>query len=192
MKRFIAAGFFSALLLASSVCSAAEPLSDEQRLAEQRTAMMRFALLDGVWRGPATTTLRDGTRRTITQTERIGPFLDGTVRVIEGRGYDENGVVRFNAFGTISYDPSTQAFTLHSYAQSYVGDYPFLATADGYEWTFPAGPVRIRYTAKIADGNFREIGERILPGAPTVTIFEMNLRRIADATWPAGGAVAPR
>ena len=56
----------------------------------------------------AWTLLPSGEKHAITQTERIGPFLDGSVRVIEGRGYDADGKVAFNSFGTISYNPATR------------------------------------------------------------------------------------
>src|SRR5438552_1734145 len=121
-------------------------------IAAQRDAMAPLAYMDGVWRGPAWTLLPSGEKHTITQTERIGPFLDGSVKVIEGRGYDPNGKVTFNAFGTISYNPATKVYTLHSHAQGYVGDFVLALTADGYVWEIPAGPATIRYTAIIQDG----------------------------------------
>src|SRR3989454_12646083 len=92
-------------------------------IAAQRNAMAPLAYMDGVWRGPAWTMLPSGEKHTVTQTERIGPFLDGTVKVIEGRGYDESGKVTFNAFGTVSYNPDTDRFTLHSHALGMVGDF---------------------------------------------------------------------
>lgn len=158
-------------------------------LAAQRTAMAPLSYMDGVWRGPAWTMLPTG-RHEITQTERIGPFLDGSVKVLEGRGYDANGTVTFNAFGTISYDPATHAYTLHSYAQGRSGDFVLTLTADGYVWEIPAGPMTIRYTAVIRDGAWREVGDRIMPGREPVRFFEMNLRRVGDTDWPAAGAVS--
>ena len=161
-------------------------------IAAQREALQRFAVLDGVWRGPAWTILPSGEKRTVTQTERIGPFLDGSVRVIEGRGYDADGKVTFNAFGTISYNLATKAYTLHSYAQGQVGDFVFTPTADGYVWEIPAGPMTIRYTAVIKDGTWKEVGDRIVPEKEPVRFFEMNLKRIGDTNWPAAGAISPK
>jgi len=161
-------------------------------IAAQRDALQRFAILDGVWRGPAWTILPSGEKRTVTQTERIGPFLDGSVRVIEGRGYDADGRVTFNAFGTISYNPGTRVYTLHSYAQGQVGDFVFTPTADGYVWEIPAGPMTIRYTAVIKDGTLKEVGDRIVPDKEPVRFFEMNLKRIGDTNWPAAGAISPK
>lgn len=161
-------------------------------IAAQREALQRFAMLDGVWRGPAWTILPSGEKRTVTQTERIGPFLDGSVKVIEGRGYDSDGKVTFNAFATISYNLATRVYTMRSYAQGQVGDFVFTPTADGYVWEIPAGPMTIRYTAVIKDGTLREVGDRIVPDKEPVRFFEMNLKRIGDTNWPAAGAISPK
>ena len=161
-------------------------------IKSQREAMLRLAFMDGVWRGAAWTLLPSGVKHTITQTERIGPFLDGSVKVIEGRGYDPDGKVTFNAFGTISYNPATRAYTLHSYAQGQVGDFALTPSADGYVWEIPAGPMTIRYTAVIKDGAWREVGDRIMPGKEPVRFFEMNLKRLGNTDWPAAGAISPK
>src|SRR5207237_3361966 len=118
-------------------------------IAAQREAMVRLSVMDGVWRGPAWTILPSGGKRNITQTERIGPFLDGSIKVIEGRGYGADGKVGFNAFRIISYGPATKAYTLHSHAMGQVGDFVLKPTGDGYVWEIPAGPMTIRYTAVI-------------------------------------------
>jgi hypothetical protein len=133
-----------------------------------------------------------GPRSTVTQTERIGPFLDGIVRVIEGRGYDVDGKVTFNAFGTISYSPDTNRFTMHSYALGSVGDFILTPSADGFVWEIPAGPVTIRYTAVVKDGTWKEVGDRITPGKEPIRFFEMNLKRLGDSDWPAAGAIGPK
>jgi hypothetical protein len=148
--------------------------------------------MDGVWRGPAWTILPSGQKRTVTQTERIGPFLDGSVKVIEGRGYDPDGKVTFNAFGTISYEPASRAYMLRSYAMGRVGDFALKPTADGFEWEIPAGPIKIHYTAVVKDGTWREVGDRIAPGKEPVRFFEMNLKRVGDTDWPAAGAISPK
>ena len=158
----------------------------------QREAMAPLAFMDGVWRGPAWTLLPSGEKRNIIQTERIGPFLDGSVKVSEGRGYNPDGSVGFNAFGTISYNPATHVYTLHSYALGNVGDFVLNRTADGYVWEIPAGPMTIRYMAVIKDGTLHEVGDRIMPGKDPVRIFDMTLKRIGDTNWPAAGAVSPK
>ena len=161
-------------------------------IAAQREAMLPLASMDGVWRGPAWTILPSGEKHSVTQTERIGPFLDGSVKVIEGRGYDSDGKVTFNAFGTVSYNPATRAYTLHSYAQGNAGDFVLKPTPDGYVWEIPAGQMTIRYTCVIKDGTWKEVGDRIMPGKEPIRFFEMTLKRISDTTWPAAGAISPK
>lgn len=163
-----------------------------QVIAAQQEAMVRLSFMDGVWRGPAWTMLPSGDKHAITQTERIGPFLDGVVKVIEGRGYEQDGKSTFNAFGTISYDPTTRAYTLHSYAQGHVGDFALTPTSDGFIWEIPAGAMKIRYSATIKDGVWREVGDRVLAGQEPIRFFEMNLKRVGDTTWPAAGAISPK
>jgi len=181
-----------------ALCLAAAPALAQGRpdsvalAAAQKEALKAFAAMDGVWRGPAWTILPNGEKHTITQTERIGPFLDGAVKVIEGRGYEADGRTSFNAFGTISFHPAKNAYTLHSHAMGNVGDFVIKPTADGYTWEIPAGPTTIRYTAAIKDGTLKEVGDRLEPGKDPVRFFEMALTRIGDTTWPAGGAVPPK
>src|SRR5262245_9779510 len=102
MRILNAAAF--CLLLVAAAPSAAQFPDPAARIAAQREAMTRLAFMDGVWRGPAWT-LSPAGRSELIQTERIGTFLDGSVRVIEGRGYMPDGSVGFNALGVISYDP---------------------------------------------------------------------------------------
>ena len=161
-------------------------------MAAQREAMKALSSLDGIWRGTAWTILPNGEKHTLTHTERAGSFLGGTVKVIEGRGYEPDGRVTFNAFATISFNPSTKVYTIHSYANGYVGDYVLTPTADGYIWEMPAGPMTIRYTATIKDGVWNEVGDRIMPGKEPVRFLELNVKRIGDTKWPEEGAVTPK
>ena len=193
LKRRIAVLIFLMMVTGVATTALGQGRQDPATLnAAQREAMQRLAVMDGVWRGPAWTILPSGEKHTVTQTERIGPFLDGSVKVMEGRGYDPDGKVTFNAFGTISYNPVTRVYTLHAYAQGQVGDFVLTPTADGYVWEIPAGSMTIRYTAVSKDGAWREVGDRIMLGKEPVRFFEMNLKRIGDTNWPAGGAVSPK
>lgn len=160
-------------------------------LASQRNAMSALAAMDGIWRGSAWVALPSGEKGTLTQTERVGPMLDGSIKVVEGRGYGVDGALEFNAFATISYDPGTKAYTMHSSAQGSVGDFRLTPTANGYVWEIPAGPVTIRYTAVIENGHWQEVGDRLMPGREPVRIFESNLDRVGNTDWPAAGAVGP-
>ena len=177
------------LSVAAPARAAGDPRSAEL-MAAQSKAMAPLAIFDGTWRGPATITLPDGNTLQLTQTERVGSMLGGTLKVIEGRGYLPDGAVGFNAFAVISFSPATGKYGFRSHAQGYAGDFPLEVRPDGFTWSTPAGPgATIRYTATLKDGVWTEIGERVVEGKPAVKMFEMQLQRIGSTDWPAGGAV---
>lgn len=161
-------------------------------LAAQRQAMLRLSFMDGEWRGTAWMILPSGEKHTVTQTERIGPFLDGAVKVIEGRGYEADGSVSFNALGIISCDPAKQSYSMRAYAQGMAGDYVLTLRDNGFSWEIPAGPATIRYLAVIHEGTWTETGFRAVPGQEPVQFMELNLKRTGDSTWPAAGTVSPK
>jgi hypothetical protein len=190
--RTLASLLVAALLVLGDHAVAQRP-DPAALIASQTEAMRALASMDGQWRGTATVSEGEGSRLSFTQTERIGPFLGGSVKVIEGRGYSDTGAVRFNALGIVSFDPATRAYTLHSHALGRVGDFAFVPTADGYRWEIPLGPAgTIRYVATIKDGELHEVGDRIAPDGAALRIFEMRLKRIGDSDWPAAGAVGPK
>lgn len=169
---------------------AADPTGSEDLIADQRLAMQPLAIFDGTWRGPATATLDDGRRVPLTQTERVGSFLAGSLKLIEGKGYAQDGSVVFNAFGIISFSPRTGQYNFRWYRQGHARDAAADVTADGFMWTVDEGDASVRYTATVKDGVWSEIGERIVEGQPAVRVYEMALRRISDTDWPEAGKSA--
>ena len=182
----------TALTLALAPLSgAAAQVADPAMLEAERAAIARLGWMDGLWRGPATT-MTPGGEHKITQTERIGTMLGGTIRVIEGKGFNPDGTPGFNAFGVVSYNPATRAYALHSYAQGYAGDFTLTPTSYGYVWEIPAGPTTIRYTATVTGTTWHEVGDRIVPGQAPKRFFEMTLTRVGDSDWPGAGGMAPK
>jgi len=178
-----------AMVLGQSQPAGAPPSRNPAAITQAETeAMAKLRWMDGAWRGPAVTQTPQGERRVI-QTERIGPLLGGTIKVIEGRGFADGRSIGFNAFGVVSYDPFKQAYEFRSYAQGYAGTFPFEVTPTGYVWSTPAAGGKVRYTATIAGDSWNEVGDLIAEGKPPVRIFEMNLKRIGDSDWPEAGAL---
>lgn len=182
------------LAIAATLSLAAAPVAaqtaDPAMLQAERDALAKLAWMDGNWRGEAVT----GTGPTahhVTQTERIGPLLGGTVKLLEGKGFNADGSVGFNAFGVLSYDPPSKRYTLHSYAQGHAGDFVLTPTGNGYVWEIPTGAMTIRYTATLHDGTWTEVGDQIVAGQPPRRFFEMNLHRFGDSAWPAAGGLTP-
>jgi len=190
MTRF--ARFAAACLIAAAIPAFAQFPDPAPRIAAQREAMARLSAMDGVWRGPAWSLTPQG-RREMIQTERIGPMLGGAIKVMEGRGYAADGTAAFNAFGVVSFEPSTGRYSLTSWALGHSLTVPLTITETGYVWEAPAGPgAVIRYTATIRDGTWHEVGERIAAGQPPMRMVELNLRRVSDTDWPGAGAVPMR
>ncbi|MCW3847299.1 DUF1579 domain-containing protein [Sphingomonas sp. LB-2] len=186
MKWFL---FLAALALTAPAAPACAQDTDQASIAEQQQAMKRLSWMHGVWRGPGGGFNRSGPYK-VTQTERIGPMLGGTLIVIEGKGYMADGSVGFNAFGIISYDPRTKRYTIHSYALGHAGDFPLTPTDNGYIWEVQAGPdAVIRYTATLKDGTWTEVGDYVAGGQPPRRIFEMNLKRVGNSDWPLAGGI---
>lgn len=180
-----------ALTLAAAMPVNAQVADMSSVLTAQRDALGKFAWMDGTWRGPAVTKGPGGEHR-VMQTERIGPMLGGTIRVIEGKGFNPDGSVGFNAFAVISFEPGKQAYNFRSYAQGRSGDFVITPTADGYIWEIPVPGATIRYTATLKDKLWTEIGERIVAGQKPMQFFEMHLTRVGDNGWPNAGAMTPQ
>ncbi len=184
-------GLLSLMVLSSSHALAAGPPDAAAIQSAQWEALARLNVFDGTWRGPASIVSPSGQTIKLIQTERVGPMLGGTLRVIEGRGHRDDGSVAFNALAIISFDPQNGKFNFRSYAQGHEGDFPMEAKEGEFAWTIQAGPAAIRYSASVKDGVWTEIGERVLPGQPPATIFEMRLQRVGNTDWPAAGALGP-
>ena len=166
-------------------------VADPAMITAEQQAIAKFAWMDGTWRGPATTKTPSGDHE-VMQTERIGSMLGGTLKVIEGKGFNADGSTGFNAFAVISFDPGTKKYTFRSYAQGRVGTFAIAPQGTGYVWEIPAGGMTIRYTATVENGLWREVGDRIVPGQPAQRFFEMTLTRVADTKWPSTGGLGPK
>lgn len=168
--------------------------ADEGRSPTENTGKSLDALapFDGAWRGPARTLNRNGQFVELIQTERVGPLLSGAIRLVEGRGHSKDGTVRFNALGIFSFNADVGKYNFHSYAMGHEGDFPLTVVPGGFTWEVPAGPAKIRYSAKVEGDEWIETGDRLVDGQPPMRIFEMRLRRVGSTDWPQAGGIAPQ
>lgn len=179
-------------LLLAALPTAATAQYRAPDLAAQKAALARFAMLDGTWVGTATIAGQDGKPRKLRHTERVGPLLGGTIRLIEGRSYEADGRdAGFNAFAVISPDENG-GFTFRAYAQGHAQTVPIEATGDGFAWQRVVGPVTLSYRAVVKDGHWHEEGTMTRAGAAPVTTIVLDLHRTGATDWPAAGAVAPQ
>ena len=160
--------------------------------AEQRQAMQTLSWMDGEWVGEATVFMGPGAGASHPHTERIGPMLGGSIKVIEGRSAgDPDGAPAFNAFAIVSWDDASDRYVMRSYANGQVGDFPLEATTDGFSWTTPTRGGEIRYVTTFRDSEWIETGHFVMPGRDPMKVIELRLRRRGDTDWPAGDPVVP-
>jgi len=160
--------------------------------AHAQQPMDALAMMQGVWSGPAHGVGYGGKAYDITQTERVGPMLDGQVLVIEGRGYEADGSVAFNALGVISWKAETNGYEFRAYNGGRAVTAPLTVDGKVASWEMPAGPNAVmRFTMDFSAGTWHETGRYIVPGAAPVTTLDMTLTRRGDTDWPAAGAVTP-
>lgn len=187
MNRFHLISLAAVLALTVPTAALAQA-RDTAAIAEQQQAMKKLAWMHGVWRGPAVSQSPQGEHR-VTQTERIGGFLNGTLTVMEGKGYNDDGSVGFNALGVASYDSRTKSYWLTSWALGRSGKFAMTVTGNGYVWEIPADAMTIRYTATLAGDTWTEVGDYIAEGKAPQRFFRMTLKRVRDSDWPAAGGV---
>jgi len=150
-----------------------------------------MAFMFGEWVGDASGQSREGHFK-VTQTERVGPLLNGDIVAIEGRGYADTGETLFNAFAVVSSTGVDGAWEMRSYANGRAGTFPFELTDTGYIWSLPAGPnARMVYTSTFDGDIWQQIGEYTPDTGPKRQTFEMTLTRISDTDWPMRGPVLP-
>ncbi|MFC7379076.1 DUF1579 domain-containing protein [Brevundimonas sp. GCM10030266] len=182
-------------LVAFSLLAAAPAVAQVQQPAgspAQREHVGALDFLDGEWRGTATTTM-PGHTTVLTQTERVGSLLGGSVKLIEGGGYAADGSTQFNAFAVLSWDERAGKYLFRSYANGYTGEYPFERTENGFRWEMPAGPnAMIKYVAVVENGTWHEVGDYVAEGQPPRRFIELRLTRVGDTDWPGEGAVSPQ
>ena len=154
--------------------------------------MSALSFLDGEWVGPAVAFEAGGPIK-MTQTERSGTLLGGTIRLIEGRAYDASGKTLFNAFATISYDTRQARYAITSYASGYSTTTELKLTPDGFAWEVPAGPgAKMQFTAVVKNGTWTEVGNYVAANGQTKRAFEMSVRRLRPSKWPGGERVKYR
>ncbi len=191
MFRTVLAATAAALTLACAGAASAQMTPQPAGTPEQREAMDRLSWMDGEWVGQASVYAGPGRTATHPHTERIGPMLGGSIKVIEGRTTEADGAVSFNAFAVISWNDAEDRYVMRSYANGQAADFPLTATADGFSWSTPAQGGEVRYVTTFKDGEWVEVGDWVMQGREPMRIVELRLRRRGDSDWPAAGPVVP-
>jgi hypothetical protein len=163
-----------------------------KRLIAQQEAMKELAFLDGEWRGSSKVLRKDGWAST-TQSERVGAMLDGTVRMIEAKGYESGGRVSFEVLRIISYEPDTKTYSMRSYQSGRVRDHELSLTDYGFTWeSESSNNTTIRYEASVKNGVWTETATRVPARGEPETYVEVSMKRQRGSGWAATGAAGAK
>ena len=121
--------------------------------------MKELAFLDGDWRGSSKVLRKDGWAPMV-QTSRIGSVQDGTVRMIEAKGYESDGRLSFDVLRVISYEPETKTYSMRSYQSGRIRDHVISLTDNGIAWESASASTTVRYEASVKDGVWTETATR--------------------------------
>lgn len=141
-------------------------------------AISKLSFLEGTWIGSATMRRGPGEPAAMTSRETVSSKLGGRVLLIEGvhhSGSPERLV--HHALGVVSYDATTGGYRMRSYlATGQDGEYPGEIKDGAFVWGMETPNGKIRYTIRVVDGQWKEIGE-IERGGTWMPFFEMTLRK---------------
>jgi len=180
--RFSRTPFLSTTLLAAafmiSFCpslAAQQPPSNSVDV--QREAMRKLSFLAGHWSGPVTIDRGAAEALHLSQTEDVEYKLDGLVLLIAGKSTSTDGKVLFSALATIAYDDSSQTYRFRAYHDGHYLDTELSVPANGFSWSFTAGPAHIVNTMHLTgEGQWEEVSEATVGSNPPHRSVEMLLQ----------------
>src|SRR5579863_6300192 len=144
----------------------------------ERAAMHKLSFLAGHWSGPVTIVRGPGEPLRLTQTEDVEYKLDGLVLLVEGKSTGTDGKVQFSALATIAYDDASHTYRFRAYHDGHYVDTELSVPANGFSWSFTAGPAHIVNTMHLTGkGEWEEVTEATVGGNPPQRSVEMLLQR---------------
>ena len=168
------------LIIAMSLTYLSFPQQVPPELAESKKSnISKLLFLEGQWEGSGW--MQMGAQRIeFEQKEDVGTKLDGTIMLIEGKGF-EDGQLAFNAFGVVTWDNEAGVFNLYSNLSDgrstmAQGEVPAENT---FKWRYDVPMGKIRYTIVLNEkGEWFEIGEFSRDEETWFKFFEMTLRKL--------------
>jgi hypothetical protein len=181
LRPVLSTTLFTTLLAAVCAGSLSLPVAAQQpgsnSVDVQREAMRKLSFLAGHWAGPITVVRGPGEAVHLTQTEAVEYKLDGLVMLIEGKSTDVDGKVQFNALATIAYDDASHTYRFRAYNGGHYVDTELSAPANGFSWSYAAGPAQIVNTMHLTDkGEWSEVTDVTVGGNPPHRSVDMLLQ----------------
>ena len=169
------------LLVAAFLISFSLSLAAQQPVSSsadtQREAMRKLSFLAGHWSGPVTVVRGPGEPLHLTQTEDVEYKLDGLILLVEGKSTSANGKVVFSALATIAYDDASHTYHFRAYNDGHYLDTELSAPANGFSWSFTAGPAHIVNTMHLSGkGEWDEVTDVTVGSNPPHRSVDMQLQ----------------
>jgi len=165
----------AAAFLNSFSLPAQQPSSNSAEV--QREAMRKLSFLAGHWSGPVTIVRGTDEALHLTHIEDVEYKLDGLVLLIEGESTSADGKVLFSALATIAYDDTSHTYHFRAYHDGHYLDTELSVPANGFSWSFTAGPAHIVNTMHLTSkGEWDEVTEAIVGSNPPHRSVEMLLQ----------------
>lgn len=144
----------------------------------QRAEMKKLESMVGQWKGSGW--IQQGaTRETFTGMETVQRKIDGLALLVEGKFANAEGKVIHETLAVLSFDTKNSKYNFRTYlASGRSGEYELKLLADSYEWGFQVPAGTIRYTIKMTNDVWLEIGEFSKDGKSWMKFFEMKLERV--------------
>lgn len=148
---------------------------------EIRDAMEALPDLVGRWKGEGWIRRGPGEPLHVLSEEIVEAKLDGQIWVIEGIHHAKEEPSRkvFHAFAVLSYDPGEDTYRFRSHtSEGRGGDFKARVEDGAFVWGHQDPRGEVRYTARIREGRWEEVGEHSSDGETWNQFFEMKLRRV--------------
>ncbi|CAN5449656.1 hypothetical protein BH10ACI2_BH10ACI2_18010 [soil metagenome] len=148
-------------------------------VAAKKAEMKKLEKMAGQWKGSGW--IQQGpNRETFTGGEMVQTKLDGLALLVEGNFKNPEGKVIHQTMAVLNCNEKLSGFDFATYLMNGMGGvHDFKVVGDHFEWGFQIPNVgTVRYTIKISDTNWSEIGEFSRDGKTWMQNFEMKLDRV--------------
>jgi len=179
LPPFLSRNLLAAALTISCCLSLAAQQPVSASVDAQREAMRKLSFLAGHWSGPVTIVRGPGEPLHLTQTEEVAYKLDGLVLLIEGQSTSTEGKILFRALATIAYDDASHTYRFRAYNDGHYVDTELSVPANGFSWSFTAGPAHIVNTMHLTGkGEWDEVTEVATGSDPPRRSVDMRLQHL--------------
>ncbi len=162
-------------ITAAIAASGQEPINIDAKKAE----MKKLEKMTGQWKGAGW--IQQGPKReTFIGGETVQKKLDGLALLVEGNFSNPEGKVIHQTLAVLSCNDKMNGYAFATYlANGLTGIQDLQVFSDRFEWGFPIPNVgRVRYTIKVDETTWFEIGEFSRDGKTWSKNFEMKLERV--------------